>query len=132
MNTALKLQANQQAENEKINTLEHSTTEHKNLKQPLQALLDLLEKMKIKMLDQKERLPGSICLAAAVCGYCGCLGTTERLALISYVLVSFFMLKRGLKSENKCAKHYGYGALIAAFIWENYLLITCNKFVNII
>ena len=108
MNTSLKLQANQQAENEKINTLEHSTTEHKNLKQPLQALLDLLEKMKIKMLDQKERLPGSICLAAAVCGYCGCLGTTERLALISYVLVSFFMLKRGLKSEYKYAKPYDW------------------------
>ena len=104
MNTALKLQANQQAENEKINTLEHSTTEHKNLKQPLQALLDLLEKMKIKMLDQKERLPGSICLAAAVCGYCGCLGTTERLALISYVLVSFFYAQERAKIWIKISK----------------------------
>ena len=76
------LAANQQAENEKINTLEHSTTEHKNLKQPLSALLDLLEKMRVKMLDQKERLPGSICLAAAVCGYCGGLGSLERVNLI--------------------------------------------------
>ena len=76
------LATSQQAENEKINTLEHSTTEHKNLKQPLSALLDLVEKMKVKMLDQKERLPGSICLAAAVCGYCGGLESSDRLSLI--------------------------------------------------
>ena len=80
------LQSNIQAQNENINTLEHSTTEHKNLKQPLQALLDLLEKMKTKMNSEKDCLPGSIILAAAACGYCGTLSGKQRIQLIRYLL----------------------------------------------
>ena len=79
------LQANIAAQNENINALEHSTTEHKNLKQPLQALLDLLEKMKMKMIGEKEGLPGSIILAAAACGYCGTLDGKQRVHLIRYI-----------------------------------------------
>ena len=52
------LQANIASQNENINTLEHSTTEHKNLKQPLEAFLDLLQKMKGKMSVEKDCLPG--------------------------------------------------------------------------
>ena len=73
------------AQNENINALEHSTTEHKNLKQPLEALLDLLEKMKRKMIGEKEGLPGSIILAAAACGYCGTLDGKQRVQLIKYI-----------------------------------------------
>ena len=80
------LQANIAAQNENINTLEHSTTEHKNLKQPLEGLLDLLEKMKMKMIGEKEGLPGSIILAAAACGYCGTLDGKQRVQLIRYFL----------------------------------------------
>ena len=53
------LQANIASQNENINTLEHSTTEHKNLKQPLEAFLDLLQKMKGKMSVEKDCLPGN-------------------------------------------------------------------------
>jgi hypothetical protein len=75
-------QANIALQNETINSLEHSTTEHKNLKQPLDAFLDLLGKMKARMLDEKVRLPGSTLLAAASCGYCGCLSLNHRNDLI--------------------------------------------------
>ena len=76
------LQASIASQNEIINSLEHSTTEHKNLKQPLQAFLDYLGKMKVKMIDEKDRLPGSIVLAAAACGYCGAIPTAERIGMI--------------------------------------------------
>lgn len=86
MNQIEQLQANIALQNENINTLEHSTTEYKNLKQPLSALLDLLDKMKMKMIDEKEGLPGSIILAAAACGYCGILNGKDRDRLIKYVI----------------------------------------------
>jgi hypothetical protein len=47
--------------------------------------LDLLEKMKMKMIGEKEGLPGSIILAAAACGYCGTLDGKQRVQLIRYI-----------------------------------------------
>ncbi len=76
------LQTSIARQNETINTLEQSTTEHKNLKQPLEAFLDYLGKMKARMLDEKKRLPGSILLGAATSGYCGSLDIDHRASLI--------------------------------------------------
>ncbi len=76
------LQTSIAKQNETINTLEQSTTEHKNLKQPLDSFLDYLGKMKARMEDEKSRLPGSILLGAATSGYCGNLNVHDRNSLI--------------------------------------------------
>ena len=76
------LQAQIHQQNEAINSLEHSATEHKNLKEPLEAFLNFLQKMEDLMTDEKRCLPGSILLGAAFCGFCGNLTSDEREKLI--------------------------------------------------
>ena len=71
-----------QQQNEAINSLEHSATEHKNLKEPLEAFLNFLQKMEELMTDEKQCLPGSILLGAAFCGFSGNLTSDERKKLI--------------------------------------------------
>ena len=78
------LQAQLQKQNESINSLEHSATEHKNLKEPLDAFLNFLHKMEDLMTDENRCLPGSILLGAAFCGYSGNLTSGERGELIRY------------------------------------------------
>lgn len=80
--TMEELQTQIQKQNEAINSLEHSATEHKNLKEPLDAFLNFLHKMEDLMTDENRCLPGSILLGAAFCGYSGNLTSEEREALI--------------------------------------------------
>ena len=78
------LQTQIHKQNEAINNLEHSATEHKNLKEPLDAFLNFLQKMEDLMTDENRCLPGSILLGAAFCGYSGNLTSDEREKLIRY------------------------------------------------
>ena len=54
-------------QNESINSMEHNNTEHKNLKEPLEALVNFVEKMDSMLREEKACLPGSILLGAAFC-----------------------------------------------------------------
>ena len=47
--------------------MEHNSTEHKNLKEPLEALVNFVEKMDSMLREEKACLPGSILLGAAFC-----------------------------------------------------------------
>ena len=76
------LQTQIQKQNEAINNLEHSATEHKNLKEPLDAFLEFLHQMEDLMTEENRCLPGSILLGAAFCGFCGNLTSGEREGLI--------------------------------------------------
>ena len=76
------LQTQIQKQNEAINNLEHSATEHKNLKEPLDAFLEFLHQMEDLMTEENRCLPGSILLGAAFCGFCGNLTSEEREGLI--------------------------------------------------
>ena len=78
------LQSKIQKQNESINSFEHSATEHKNLKEPLDAFLKFLQRMEDLMTDENRCLPGSVLLGAAFCGYSGNLTSEEREKLIRY------------------------------------------------
>ena len=75
------LQTQIQKQNEAINSLEHSATEHKNLKEPLNAFLTFLHQMEDMMKEENRCLPGSVLLGSAFCGYCGNLSSAERMEL---------------------------------------------------
>ena len=57
-------------QNEAINGMEHNNTEHKNLKEPLEALVSFIEKMDSMLREEKDCLPGSILLGAAFARCC--------------------------------------------------------------